>query len=74
MAKKQQRIVVGKWENGNFIALDKQPEGDPYTEMASVIMWCKVNLGPGEYSFVRQVPGALLIAEQTQMKFTYVEG
>ena len=39
-----------------------------------MVAWCKVNLGPGEYSFVRQVPGALLIAEQTQMKFTFVEG
>jgi len=73
MAKKQQRIVVGKWDNDKFIAMEEQPDG-LVSEMADMVAWCKVNLGPGEYSFVRQVPGALLIAEQTQMKFTFTEG
>jgi len=74
MAKKSARLVVGKWnEDGNFYALEEQPE-TPCSEMADMIAWCKLRLEPGEYSFVRKVPGSLLIAVQTQMKFTFMEG
>jgi len=74
MAKKSARLVVGKWnEDGNFYALAEQPDAE-LTEMADMVSWCKVNLEPGEYHFVRKVSGSLLIAVQTQMKFTFVEG
>ena len=71
-AKKVQKLMVGKWEDNAFKLADKQPETD-ITDVNKMVAWAKENFSsePGTYSFIRQVPGALVLAVQQELKLTF---
>ena len=74
------KLVVGKWIEDKesisgetfFKPLPEQPDA-PLTDMAAMLSWARANLkdSPGEYSFVRQVPGKLTIESRTTIKTTF---
>ena len=76
-AKKVQKFIVGQWVPdadgvGHFEPCKRQPETD-VTDMNEMVAWAKANLAdePGEYQFIRHIPGALIIAVQQNLKFTF---
>ena len=71
-AKKVQKLVIGTWEEDTFKLADKQPETD-ITDVNKMVAWAKENFSsePGAYSFIRQVPGALVLAVQQELKLTF---
>jgi hypothetical protein len=77
MKQKQQKIIVGYWDDsegtGNsFVPHEKQPD-DPITQMAEMLTWAREALKdePGEYVFVREIPGVLKVQREnrTVVKF-----
>lgn len=74
--KKTNKFIVGKWKMIDgakaFVPSDVQPDA-AVTDINQMVAWTKVNLGsePGTYEFVREVPGALQIAQQLNLKFTF---
>ena len=77
-AKKVQKFVVGQWvlleDTGvtAFIPTEIQPTND-ITDLNKMVAWAKANLEgtAGTYHFVRKVQGALVIAIQEELKFTF---
>ena len=76
-AKKVQKLVVGSWVANadgipHFEPCAKQPETD-ITDVNKMVAWAKENFSsePGTYSFIRQVPGALILAVQQELKLTF---
>lgn len=79
MAKQKQKLIVGQWTKHDttldaFVPCQTQPD-EPITEMAAMLSWVKENYGtePGEYAFVRQVPGAWVNAKQIEFSWDYKE-
>jgi len=75
--RKVQKFIVGKWVAGSegvshFEPCKLQPE-TALTDVNEIVAWTKANMAqePGEYQFVREVPGALVIAVQQNLKFTF---
>ena len=73
-AKKVQKLMIGTWDDvaNTFTPEEVQPETD-LSDMTTMLAWARDNYGghPGTYSFIRVVPGAMLVA--TQMVFNFVE-
>lgn len=76
-AKKVQRLMIGKWvtnENGSvhFEISSNQPSPD-ITDVNKMVAWAKESFSsePGTYSFIRIVPGALVLAIQKELKLTF---
>lgn len=77
-AKKQtQKLTIGKWVadpdrlgESVFVKHETQPT-DPITEMGDMLAWAKKEFGqiPGEYAFVREVPGAWVCGVQQVFDF-----
>jgi len=63
----KQELIMGKWnEDGTvFTASDKQPEPG-LTDTGKMVKWAAKTYKEeaGEYSFVRKIPGRLMIAVQ----------
>ena len=75
--KKVQRLMIGKWvtcESGamRFEMDSNQPNPD-ITDVNKMVAWAKENFSsePGTYSFIRVVPGALVLAVQQELKLTF---
>lgn len=66
-------LVAGNWVDGNFKPWLMQPE-QPVTNVADMAAWAREQMGnePGEVEFIRRVPGKLVLAVQTTMKFKAV--
>jgi len=74
--KTEQPLVVGTWgADGSFKACAQQPE-KTITTVSRMAAWVKDNFKdqPGEYSFVRKIPGRLVLAVQQELKLTYDYG
>jgi len=72
MSKKKQKLVVGTWEDGVFTEYSKQPD-EEITDMAEMLAWAKQAITEqGGYSFIREVPGALVVESRTQLDMTFV--
>jgi len=77
--KTKHKLVIGKWstpESGGavFTAEPMQPTTE-ITQMKDMISWATESLDfdfIGEFSFIKVVPGELLVG--TQMSFDFMEG
>ncbi len=82
MKKQVQKFVVGKWvqeidiggallDSRKFVPCDQQPD-EPITELNKMAAWTKKTFAeqPGEYAFIREIPGALVCAKQTEFNWS----
>jgi len=54
-----------------FVPCDQQPD-EPITELNKMVAWTKKAFAqqPGEYAFIREIPGALVCAKQTEFNWS----
>jgi len=70
--KKIQPLAVGAWnkEKTEFTLLEEQPI-EPITQLAEMVKWTKDTYKePGEYEFIRMLPGSLRVYEQLQFDYS----